>query len=146
MIEPYKDEGWEGFATRMMNQLVLGCMMSMPRGQVRVNIINLQWSDKANVLKQNLPDSLCQVFLEQEETKLLFEKMSERIKTFLKTGKILSGEPAIEIIVLLDYPKGYDSLTDLMRIVVERGSQAGIHIIMLNDLRLSFKESANNED
>ena len=41
LIEPYKDDGWEGFATRMMNQVVLGCMMSMPRGQVRVNIINL---------------------------------------------------------------------------------------------------------
>lgn len=87
LIEPYKDDDWEGFATRMMNQLVLGCMMSMPRGQVRVNIINLQWSDKANVLNQNLPESLCQVFLEHEETKLLFEKMSDRIKTFLKTDR-----------------------------------------------------------
>lgn len=48
LLEPYKNDGWEGFATRMMNQLVLGCMMSMPRGHVRVNIINLQWSDKAN--------------------------------------------------------------------------------------------------
>jgi len=146
LIEPYKDDGWEGFATRMMNQLVLGCMMSMPRGQVRVNIINLQWSDKANVLNQNLPESLCQVFLEHEETKLLFEKMSDRIKTFLKTGKILLSEPAIELIVLLDYPKGYDSLTSLMKIVVEKGAQAGIHLIVLNDLRLTFEESSNKEE
>ena len=146
LLEPYKDENWEGLATRMMNQLVLGCMMSMPRGKVRVNIINLQWSDKANVLNQNLPESLCQVFLEYEETKLLFEKMSDRIKTFLKTGKILPSEPAIELIVLLDYPKVYDSLTSLMKIVVEKGAQAGIHLIVLNDLRLTFEESSNKEE
>lgn len=133
-------------ATRVMNHLILGCMMSMPRGQVRVNIVNLQWSDKANVLNQNLPESLCQVFLEQEETKLLFEKMSERIKSFLKTGKISSGEPAIELIALLDYPKGYDRLTGLMRTIVERGAQAGIHLIVLHDLCLSFEEPANNEE
>ena len=146
LLEPYKNDGWEGFATRMMNQLVLGCMMSMPRGHVRVNIINLQWSDKANLLNKNLPESLCQVFLELEETKLLLEKMSERIKAFLKTGKISSDEPAIEFIVLLDYPKGYDSLTGLMRTVIEKGAQAGIHFIVLNDLRLSFEESSNNEE
>lgn len=133
------DVRWEGFAVRMMNQLVLGCMMSMPRGKVRVNIINLQWSDKANELNQNLPESLCQVFLEEEETKLLLEKMADRIKTFLKTGKIAADEPAVELIVLLDYPKGYDSLTGAMRMIIEKGAQAGIHLIVLKGTRGAFK-------
>ena len=141
LLEPYKDERWEDFATRMMNQLVLGCMMSMPRGQVRVSFINWGWSDKSSMLKQNLPESLCRVYLEEEEVETLVDELTERIYSFLKKGKIPSGTPAVELLVLLDYPEDYDDITDDLRTIVESGAQAGIHIIVLDDLRLSFENS-----
>lgn len=143
LIEPYKDDGWEGFATRMMNQLVLGCMMSMPRGQVRVNFINWGWSDKSSMLKQNLPETLCRVCLEEEEVETLVDELTDRIYSFLKNGKIPSGLPAVELLVLLDYPEDYDDITDDLRTIVESGPQAGIHVIVLNDLRLSFENTKN---
>ena len=143
LIEPYKDDDWEGFATRMMNQLVLGCMMSMPRGQVRVNFINWGWSDKSSMLKQNLPETLCRVCLEEEEVETLVDELTDRIYSFLKNGKIPSGLPAVELLVLLDYPEDYDDITDDLRTIVESGPQAGIHVIVLNDLRLSFENTKN---
>ena len=34
LIKPYTDKTWEDFAVRMMNQIVLGCLMCMPKGFV----------------------------------------------------------------------------------------------------------------
>ena len=62
-----------------------------------------------------------------------------RIKDVLKGDKIsVDNTIAHELVVLLDYPYQYDGITEDMRIVIERGQQAGIHFIVLNDLRQNF--------
>lgn len=135
LITPYNNDNEEESAIQKMIEFVLWCMMSMPRGKVRINIVNLQWSDKANFLNQNLPDDLCHVYLEEEETLQFIGEMYNRIKSFLKYGKVLSDQFPVELIILLDYPKGYGQLTESLKSIIERGGQAGIHFIVLDDLR-----------
>jgi hypothetical protein len=36
LIHPYEDQGWEDFAVKMMNQILLGCLLTMPKGTVRI--------------------------------------------------------------------------------------------------------------
>lgn len=38
LIEHHR--GWEDFAVRMMNQIALGCLLSLPLGKVRINFVN----------------------------------------------------------------------------------------------------------
>ena len=54
LIWPYQDQGWEDFAVRMMNQIILGCLMSLPLGKVRINFVNPSLSNKASLFS-NLP-------------------------------------------------------------------------------------------
>ena len=145
LIAPYNNDNEEESAIQTMIEFVLWCMMSMPRGKVRINIVNLQWSDKANFLNQNLPDNLCHVYLEEEETLQFIVEMSNRIKSFLKNGKILSDQFPVELIILLDYPKGYGQLTESLKSIIERGGQAGVHFIVLDDLRCLFGDIKEGE-
>ena len=138
LIEPYKDQGWEEFAIEVTNQIILGCLLSMPRGKVRVNIVNPSLSDKLAAISNNLPSYLCRIFIEGKEIRDLTTSLTDRIKETLRNGK-KTDMPAYEIVVLLDYPYKFDNLTEDMRLLIEQGQQAGIHFIVLNDLRRSFE-------
>lgn len=136
LICPYEDQGWEDFASKMMNQILLGCLLTNPRGTVRINFINPALSNKSSFLSSRLDSELCRVFVEKKEIQGFMQLLQNRIKDVLK-GRKPSDEDNVshEIVVLLDYPYQFDGLTEDMRIVIERGQQAGIHFIVLNDLR-----------
>ena len=138
LIEPYKDEAWEGFAVRMMNQIVLCSLMSLPKGDIRINLVNPSLSNKGNLLIQNLPKNICRSYIDQKEILEFLDSLSERIKDILRNGNT-NNHPRYELVVLLDYPYLFDGLTEKMRIIIEQGEQAGIHFIVLNDLRRSLE-------
>lgn len=138
LIKPYNDQGWEEFAVKMMKQIIIGSLLSLPKGDIRVNFLNPSLSNKSSSFSKELPSEICRVFIDRKEIISFTDSLKERIKeTLLKGCK--PKEPAYELIVLLDYPYQFDSLTEDMRILIEKGQQAGIHFIVLNDLRQVFE-------
>ena len=142
LIKPYNDQGWEEFAVKMMEQIIVGSLLSLPKGDIRVNFINPSLSNKSSFISKELPLDICRVFIDRKEIISFTDSLKERIKETLRKG-CKPKEPAYELIVLLDYPYQFDSLTEDMRILIEQGQQAGIHFIVLNDLRrvLEYKQS-----
>ena len=138
LVEPYKDQGWEEFAVKVMNQIILGSLLSLPKGNVRINFINPSLSNKSATISNNLPTDIWRIFIEEKEIKEFTESLANRIKETLRNGK-KSEVPAYEVVVLLDYPYKFDNLTEGMHLLIEQGKQAGIHFIVLNDLRRSFE-------
>ena len=137
LIKPYEDEKWEAFAIRMMTQIVMCSLMSLSRGAVRVNFINPSLSDKCNLITNNLPSKFCRIYMERAEISEFLDTLTNRIKDVLKTG-VSKKSPKYELIVLVDYPYMFDGLTENMRIILEKGKQAGLHFVVLNDLRYSL--------
>lgn len=141
LIQPYDDQEWEEFAVKMMNQIILGCILALPKGSVRINFINLSLSSKSSFISNNLPSDLCRMFIEKKEIREFLSSMVNRIKNVLK-NKNTSDEvdTKYEIVVLLDYPYLFDGITEDMRIIIEQGQQAGIHFIVLNDERKELED------
>lgn len=138
LIKPYKNQEWEDFAIEMMNQILLGCLLSLPKGKVRINFVNPSYSNMSKTISNKLPSDICKIIIDKEKIQELISSLTNRIKeTLLKGSK--PETPAYEIIVLLNYPNKYDPLTEEMRILVEQGQQAGIHFVVLNDLRRTFE-------
>lgn len=141
LISPYKEQRWEDFAVRMMNQIILGSLLSLPLGKVRVNFINPSMSNKANLFIGNISFDLCRAFIDKNEIEAFVDSLTIRLKNYIKYGvKRETGQPDYDIIVLLDYPYMYDDITEKMRPLVEQGGQIGLHFIVLNDLRRSFEK------
>lgn len=138
LVGPYAASESEKNAIRILNQIVMGALLSLPKGEVRVNIINPSYSDKAELLIKYLPRELCITYTDPSEIKELLESMMGRIKDYLKSGGIVS-QAKYELLVLLDYPYQYDGLTERMRLIVQQGKQAGIHFIVLNNLRYNLE-------
>ena len=138
LIEPYKDKSWEDFAIKVMNQIILGCLLSLPKGKVRINFVNPSLSNKSTTISNNLSSDIWKIFIEKKEIQDFTTSLTNRIKETLRNG-VKPETPSYEIVVLLDYPYHFDSLTEDMRLLIEQGQQAGIHFIVLNDLRRSFE-------
>lgn len=140
LIQPYQDQVWEDFAIRMMNQIVLGCLLSLPLGKVRINFVNPSLSNKAGLFTGNVSQEICRSIIDKKEIEVFVDSLTNRLKNFIKSGiKKIEGQPDNEIVVLLDYPYMFDNLTEEMRLLVEQGGQTGIHFIVLKDLRQSFE-------
>lgn len=138
LIEPYKDQKWEDFAVKVMNQILLGCLLSLPKGKVRIDFINPSLSNKSATISSRLPSDMYKIFIEKKEILDFTASLTSRIKETLRKGA-KPELPAYEIVVLLDYPYRFDSLTEDMRLLIEQGQQAGIHFVVLNDLRRNFE-------
>ena len=140
LIQPYQDQVWEDFAIRMMNQIVLGCLLSLPLGKVRINFVNPSLSNKAGLFTGNVSQEICRSIIDKKEIEVFVDSLTNRLKNFIKSGiKKIEGQPDNEIVVLLDYPYMFDNITEEMRLLVEQGGQIGIHFIVLKDLRQSFE-------
>lgn len=141
LIWPYQDQGWEEFAVRMMNQIVLGCFMSLPLGKIRTTFINPSLSNKASLFVGKVSPEICRTYTEKKDIDSFIDSLTDRLKTYLQTGNARIGElPDNELVVLLDYPYLFDDITEKLRLIIERGNQAGIHFIVLNDLRRTFEK------
>lgn len=138
LIEPYKDQKWEDFAVKVMNQILLGCLLSLPKGKVRIDFINPSLSNKSATISSRLPSDMYKIFIEKKEILDFTASLTSRIKETLRKGA-KPELPAYEIVVLLDYPYRFDSLTEDMRLLIEQGQQADIHFVVLNDLRRNFE-------
>lgn len=141
LIRPYEDQEWEEFAVKMMNQILLGCILALPKGTVRINFINPSLSSKSSFISKRIPSDLCRTLIEKEEILAFFSSLENRIKNEIK-NRNTSDEVDIkyEIVVLLDYPYQFDDFTGDMRIIIEQGQQAGIHFIVLNDERKELND------
>lgn len=142
LVKPYADQEWEDFAVKVTKQIILGSLLSLPKGNVRINFVAPSLSNKLGALSRELPTEVYRVFIDKQEIISLSESLTERIKETLRKGS-KPELPSYELIVLLDYPYQYDELTENMRILIEQGQQAGIHFIVLNDLRrvLEYEQS-----
>lgn len=141
LIRPYQDQGWEDFAVRIMNQITLGCLLSLPLGKVRINFINPSLSNKARLFSGIVSSGICRTFVEKMEIESFMDSLLNHLKDVLKCGtSSMEGEPDYEIVVLLDYPYMFDDITAKMRLLIERGSQIGVHFLVMNDLRRSFEK------
>ena len=138
LLGPYASSESEKNSVKVLNQIVMGAMLSLPKGEVKVNIINPSYSDKAELLIKNLPRELCIMYTDPDEIKELLESMKGRIKDYLKNGGIVQ-QAKYELLVLLDYPHQYDGLTERMQLIVQQGKQAGIHFIVIEDLRYTLE-------
>lgn len=139
LIWPYQDHAWEEFAVRMMNQIVLGCLLSLPLGKIRTTFINPSLSHKASLFTGKVSPEICRTIIEKKEIETFIDSLINRLKNYLQNGKSgIEGLPNYELVVLLDYPYLFDDITEKMRLIVEQGSQVGIHFIVLNDLRRAF--------
>lgn len=139
LIRPYQDQGWEDFAVRMMNQIVLGCFMSLPLGKIRTTFINPSLSQKASLFTEKVSPEICRTFIEKKDIDSFIDSLIDRLKSCIQKGNArIEGLPDYELVVLLDYPYLFDDITENMRLIIERGNQAGIHFIVLNDLRRAF--------
>lgn len=139
LIRPYQDQAWEDFAVRMMNQIVLGSLLSLPLGKIRTTFINPSLSHKASYFTGKVSSEICRTFIEIKEIDSFIDSLTNRLKNYLRNGKSgIEGDPDYELVVLLDYPYMYDDITEKMRLIIDQGSQAGIHFIVLNDLRRAF--------
>lgn len=137
---------WEDFAIRMMNQIALSSLLSLPIGKVRVNFLNPSYSNKASFFSGAVSSNICKMFIDIREIDAFIDSLINRLKNKLKGGsKGIEGLPDYEIVFLVDYPYMFDGITDKMRILIEQGNQAGIHFIVLENSSYS-SENKNSYD
>lgn len=138
LVGPYASSESEKNAIRILNQILMSCLLSLPKGKVRINFVNPSYSSMSETISNKLPQEIYKIIIEKEKIQELTESLANRIKeTLLKGAK--PETPAYEIIVLINYSYMYDGLTEDMRLLIEQGQQAGIHFIVLNDLRRNFE-------
>ena len=103
-----------------MNQIILGCLLSLPLGKVRINFVNPSLSNKASLFSGIASSGVCRTLIDKTEIENFADSLTNRLKNFLKSGiKEIEGQPDNEIVVLLDYPCMFDNITEKMRLLVE---------------------------
>lgn len=131
-------------AEQILYQYLMFVLLSYPIGSVHVNFIDPYFSGKGDTFISELgtqgDSSLCFIMQSENEVEDFIRKMKNRLTEVNRMGeRYYMNNPRYELVVLLDYPRGYERLTNSMEMLIENGERYGIQFVVMNDTNPKYK-------
>ena len=131
-------------AEQILYQYLMFVLLSYPVGTVNVNFIDPYFSGKGDTFMSELGiqgnASLCFLMQSENEVEEFIRKMKNRLAEANRMGERYYLErPRYELVVLLDYPRGYERMTNSLELLIEKGERYGIQFVIMNDTNPKYK-------
>lgn len=146
LINPYNSMNpaeVEG-AEQTLYQYLMFVLLSYPVGTVHVNFIDPYFSGKGDSFMNELgvqgDSSICSIMQSEQEVEEFIGRMKTRLAEANRMGdRYYMEHPRYELVILLDYPRGYERLTNSMELLLEKGEKYGIQFVVMNDTNPKYK-------
>lgn len=136
-------------ANKFMNNIVLNMLIGLPPKSIRLSFVDLSLSGGYELFTRVLDESLCNgTVMGSREFDNLLAKLIERMRESLqKYGDVVksnmnakSVKIPYEVVVLINYPKNYNSNLDDLASLFENGYKGGIYFVVMNNIDVKVDE------
>ena len=136
-------------ANAYMNNLILNMLIGLPAKSIKLSFVDLSLSGGYEIFTKGLDESLCnRAIMGVREFDDLLASLIERMRDALQNYgdvvkynvKTKSVKIPYEVVVLINYPKNYNSNLDDLASLFENGYKGGIYFIVMNNIDVKVDE------
>ena len=144
----YRDRDIEK-ANKYMNNLILNMLIGLPAKSIKLSFVDLSLSGGYEIFTKELDESLCNsTVMGVREFDNLLANLIERMRDALQNyGDVVkynikanSVKIPYEVVVLINYPKNYNSNLDDLASLFENGYKGGIYFVVMNNKDVEVDE------
>ena len=144
----YRDRDIEK-ANMFMNNLILNMLIGLPAKSIKLSFVDLSLSGGYELFTKGLDESLCNsTVMGAREFDDLLSNLIERMRDALQNyGDVVkynmkanSSKIPYEVVVLINYPKNYNSNLDDLASLFENGYKGGIYFVVMNNIDVEVDE------
>lgn len=137
-----------------MNRLLMNMLLSQPIKNIHLNIVDLDGTGYGSDYTINkLGENVCRgLITSREDFNALIKEMQERRDKILELyGNLVEYNEEnrtiaspYEVIVLLNYPNGYEYLNDSLKSLFQYGHRVGMYFVILNNMDVKIDDTRRN--
>ena len=136
-------------ATVFMNNLILNMLIGLPAKSIKLSFVDLSLSGGYEMFTKGLDESMCNsAIMGTREFDDLLTNLIERMRDALQNyGDVVkhnmkanSVKIPYEVVVLINYPKNYNSNLDDLASLFENGYKGGIYFVVMNNKDVEVDE------
>lgn len=144
----YRDRDIEK-ANKFMNNLILNMLIGLPAKSIKLSFVDLSLSGGYDMFTNGLDESMCNsTVMGAREFDDLLTSLIERMRDALQNyGDVVkynmkgnSVKIPYEVVVLMNYPKNYNSNLEDLTSLFENGYKGGIYFIVMNNIDVEVDE------
>lgn len=144
----YRDRDIEK-ANKYMNNLILNMLIGLPAKSIKLSFVDLSLSGGYEIFTKGLDESMCNnTVMGTREFDDLLTNLIERMRDALQNyGEVVkhnikanSVKIPYEVVVLINYPKNYNSNLDDLVSLFENGYKGGIYFVVMNNIDVEVDE------
>lgn len=144
----YRDRDIEK-ANKYMNNLILNMLIGLPSKSIKLSFVDLSLSGGYEIFTKELDENLCNsTVMGVREFDNLLANLIERMRDALQNyGDVVkynikanSVKIPYEVVVLINYPKNYNSNLDDLASLFENGYKGGIYFVVMNNKDVEVDE------
>ena len=144
----YRDRDIEK-ANMFMNNLILNMLIGLSAKSIKLSFVDLSLSGGYELFTKGLDESLCNsTVMGAREFDDLLSNLIERMRDALQNyGDVVkynmkanSSKIPYEVVVLINYPKNYNSNLDDLASLFENGYKGGIYFVVMNNIDVEVDE------
>lgn len=136
-------------ANKYMNNLILNMLIGLPAKSIRLSFVDLSLSGGYEMFTKGLDESMCNsTIMGAREFDDLLTNLIERMRDALQNyGDVVkynmkanSVKIPYEVVVLINYPKNYNSNLDDLASLFENGYKGGVYFVVMNNKDVEVDE------
>lgn len=136
-------------ANKYMNNLILNMLIGLPAKSIKLSFVDLSLSGGYEMFTKGLDESMCNsTVMGTREFDDLLTNLIERMRDALQNyGDVVkynmkanSVKIPYEVVVLINYPKNYNSNLDDLASLFENGYKGGIFFVVMNNKDVEVDE------
>ena len=136
-------------ANKYMNNLVLNMLIGLPAKSIKLSFVDLSLSGGYEMFTKGLDESMCNsTIMGIREFDNLLTNLIERMRDALQNyGDVVKYNMKTklvkipyEVVVLINYPKNYNSNLDDLASLFENGYKGGIYFVIMNNKDVEVDE------
>ena len=144
----YRDRDIEK-ANKFMNNLILNMLIGLPAKSIKLSFVDLSLSGGYDMFTNGLDESMCNsTVMGAREFDDLLTSLIERMRDALQNyGDVVkynmkgnSVKIPYEVVVLMNYPKNYNSNLEDLTSLFENGYKGGIYFVVMNNKDVEVDE------
>ena len=136
-------------ANEYMNNLILNMLIGLSAKSIKLSFVDLSLSGGYEMFTKGLDESMCNsTVMGTREFDDLLTNLIERMRDALQNyGDVVkynmkanSVKIPYEVVVLINYPKNYNSNLDDLASLFENGYKGGIYFVVMNNINVEVDE------
>ena len=136
-------------ANKFMNNLILNMLIGLPAKSIKLSFVDLSLSGGYDMFTNGLDESMCNsTVMGAREFDDLLTSLIERMRDALQNyGDVVkynmkanSVKIPYEVVVLMNYPKNYNSNLEDLSSLFENGYKGGIYFVVMNNKDVEVDE------